>query len=184
MLLGLAQAVVALAAIYYVAPRVWSQTAYRADEPDPDSLSRLQRWRLYAWFTMVFIGLWVIGFHASGSLLSWLPETWGAVDDDGDWLAIGPGIQRITGFAFAGFLLERAHVISELAALRPLERNFTVSLITALTKAPYGDQTADAYRRTLLANARGSLQPPAARREGQGERAYRERLAKSLSDAD
>ena len=179
---GAIQAAFASAGLFYVVPRVWSNTAYRTNEPDPDRLPRFARWRLYGWFTVVFIGLGVVGYHATGSLVGWVPDSWGGVDEDGDWMALRPALQGVGAFLFAGFSVERSHLISQMAALRPMENAFTTGMIAALMKPCYRDESGTAYRARLIREARLILKHPFGRREGPGERAEREKLLRWLED--
>ncbi|MCC6208422.1 MAG: hypothetical protein IT488_09755 [Gammaproteobacteria bacterium] len=100
--LGGTGSLLALAVYIYLAARGDSVTLYSTVN------HRLLNWKQNVFLVFAAIGFLVCMFAGAESMLHWMPNSWGGVNEDGEYEAyrtvIATSFSVIGGFAFAGFI--------------------------------------------------------------------------------
>lgn len=160
---GIVKAILILPAVFWLVGRFGKPIKYWRDptfERDPKSMAWLPRWKTYAGWAFLFVGMMFIAYDAADAIMDWMPHSWGGVDEDGEWRAIRPGIQILISFGIAGSVLDIAGKRAEAAAKWPTDHEVTLALIEDLERPVYQyerDQGVDGYRLRLIRGARGVL---------------------------
>ncbi|WP_161639217.1 hypothetical protein [Brevundimonas diminuta] len=180
--LGLVQAAFALVALLWVCPLIANpRQNYEFYYKREDAMSRAERWRHYLRWGCVFIGLLILFYHASGALLSWIPYSWGSLDEDGEWQALAPSARGLAAFVGAGCFMQVFEARVESAAKHVVEEHALIELLDTLSKPVWRDETAETLRERLLKTAGSALtNTDRAHLDGKGVRDYREWLGRRI----
>ena len=175
--IGIIQAVFVIPALYYFVTRLWFPARYwREQERAHRPKSRLSKGLEYAGYCWLWIGFGILGFYVVGGLFSWMPDSWGSVDEGGEWETTRDWIQRTAG-AFGGLAcMIRLSEMGENFAKRNVEERFTSAVLVALRKPQRPNDSVTDIRNRHVEAARTALSPPSMRHEEDAERAYREKL--------
>lgn len=178
-IIGAVQAIFVLPAFYYFVTRLWFPARFwREREWKPES--RLGQGLQYSGYFWLWIGFGILGFYVVGGLVSWMPDSWGAVDEDGDWATTREWIQRFIG-AFGGFaVMYRLSEMGEVFARQKVEERFTTEVMAALKKPRWPNDSVTDIRNRHIAAARSALSAPTMRAEEDAEREYREKLLRRM----
>lgn len=177
------QAIASLYAIGWVMPKFWLPSWYWPEtrsERDFANQHWARRWLFYAKFSLIFLGLVIMGFHMSDALVQWAAKIWPNRSMSEEWSEGMRTIRSTLGFGLAVSILSIAEARHEDAALRPIERRALFHLIDRLKDQPWSSQTAEDYRQSVISSAENALSHPM-NGEGLGVRSYRLALIDKFS---
>lgn len=143
---------------YLVAQLVWPRryAAIIDRWGTPDDLPLLRRWWWWTKMFSLWIGLFVLTYHAAYGLVSWIPDFWGGHDEGGEWRSARPwvqvaiGVAGVVGLFYAGINAERA-------ARQPLEADLTSAVLGELERV-FPAETAGDLRTRILEKLESTIE--------------------------
>lgn len=133
-------------AAQFVWPRSYAAMVDRMGMPDEQQIVR--RWWWWARTFALWIGTFVLTYHAAYGLFGWVPEFWGGYGEEGEWRSvrtwaqIAIGVVGVIGMHYAGANAERA-------ARQPLNAALIETAIKELERV-YPEETSDELRQRIL----------------------------------
>lgn len=173
--LGLIQAIFVVPALYHFVSRLWYPARFW-EERERKPASKLSQALQYAGYFWLWIGFGILGFYVVGGLFSWMPDSWGSVDEDGNWELMRDWIQRTAGFFGGLAVMYRLSEMGEVFAKRRVEEAFTLKMIDALRDARQPNDSVTDIIQRHRGVAKAALDEPRMRGEENAEREYRESL--------
>lgn len=114
----------------------------------PNDLPFFRRCWWWAKIFALWVGLFVLTYHAAYGLVGWMPEFWGGYGEDGEWQSARPWVQAAIGVAgVVGLFYAGAH--AERAARQPLEASLTSAVLGELERVFHAETAGDLRARIL-----------------------------------
>lgn len=117
---GVVQAIFAVVGLVYLVIK-FSGKSYTGTVPRTDALTLVEKVKVWGPYFVVFIGLYVVGFHAAASLVTWVPEGFLQTQDD---ISARHYAQALFAFAFAGGAVYLADDVERLKSLDKVRSAF------------------------------------------------------------
>lgn len=177
---GIVQAIFAVVGIGYLLTK-FSGRRFSGTVLKTDDLTLIEKVKVFGPITAVFIGLMIVGFHASEALFSWLPDY--AIHEDRS--PIRRTFKLLAALVFSGSVISFADEVEELRALKLTRSAFIHKVLDAFDfKRKYNVSSTDfseTLERDLISQLSGDSDPY---RESKGQIMYRQSLLRRVKGPD
>ena len=173
---GVVQAIFALIGVIHLAIMIGGKK-YTGTEPRLDNLTLVEKVKVWTPFITVLLGVFVVAFHASGSLVSWLPGGLLGADDE---LSPRYYAQVPLAIGLTGWVFNEGYRIERLKALDQIRTGFISRVVKSFENKRRFKTDDAAFTRQLEEDLVADLTKADAYRETIGQTYYREDLLEGI----